>query len=372
MYDVALIGGGLAGLSTAILLARQGWQVVVFEKECYPFHKVCGEYLAEESLGFLTRLGLEWQALELPRIQRACFSAPSGVMLEHPLQPGGIGISRYTLDHRLVNLARAAGAKICDGTGVKHIHGEPPCFVIETGLKTLQARVVCGTWGKYSNLDLQLQREFTQPQYRSQALVGVKYHVQADFPRDLVALHSFSGGYCGISAIEAEQYCLAYLVEGERLKACGSIETLEQTVLRQNPHLAGLLDQIQPLYPQPLVIGQVHFRPKSTQSAHMLMAGDAAGMVAPLSGNGMSMALRAAALLAEWIPGYLGGKFSYRELERYYARSWHQLFATRLRTGEWLQRRLRHPQAAHCLITGLRYFPAVVSWLHRQTHGKPF
>ncbi|HEX6334505.1 MAG TPA: FAD-dependent oxidoreductase, partial [Flavisolibacter sp.] len=43
-YDIAIAGGGLAGLCCAILLQRQGRRVVLFEKEKYPFHKVCGEY----------------------------------------------------------------------------------------------------------------------------------------------------------------------------------------------------------------------------------------------------------------------------------------------------------------------------------------
>ncbi|HZZ75876.1 MAG TPA: FAD-dependent oxidoreductase, partial [Puia sp.] len=48
-YDVAIVGGGLAGLSLAILLARESYRVCLFEKEAYPFHKVCGEYISMES-----------------------------------------------------------------------------------------------------------------------------------------------------------------------------------------------------------------------------------------------------------------------------------------------------------------------------------
>ncbi len=53
-YDVAIIGGGLAGLNLSIQLARSGHSVVLFEKETYPFHKVCGEYISMESWNFLT------------------------------------------------------------------------------------------------------------------------------------------------------------------------------------------------------------------------------------------------------------------------------------------------------------------------------
>lgn len=372
-YDVALIGGGLAGLAAALLLARQGFRVVLLEKMTYPFHKVCGEYLAEESLPFLKRLGVPLEAWDLPRIQRACFSSPQGRELAFALQPGGLGLSRYTLDAELVKLARAAGAEVREGCTVQRVSGGPGAFEIATREGELRARMVCGTWGKYANLDLQLQRRFMQTRYRSQAFVGVKYHVQADFPRDLVALHSFEGGYCGISAIEAGKFCLAYLAEGQKLKDCGGeIPELQNRVLARNPHLKALLGQITPLYAKPLVIAQVHFLPKSPVEGHILMAGDTAGMIAPLSGNGMSMALRAAALLAEWVPIYLQGRISAEQLEQQYALAWNRLFLRRIQTGQILQRFLRRPHSSDLLIRALRPFPRAVAYLHGRTHGSPF
>src|SRR3954469_26020423 len=58
IYDVCITGGGLAGLASAILLGRSGYKVILYEKESYPFHKVCGEYISMESWNFLRNLGL--------------------------------------------------------------------------------------------------------------------------------------------------------------------------------------------------------------------------------------------------------------------------------------------------------------------------
>lgn len=372
-YDVALIGGGLAGLAAALLLARQGWRVALLEKMHYPFHKVCGEYLAEESLPFLKRLGLPLEDWDLPRIQRACFSSPRGRELRFPLYPGGVGLSRYHLDQALVSLAREAGVQVYEGTTVQQVSGSLGAFTLTHREGEVSARVVCGTWGKYANLDLHLQRPFIQTRYRTQAFVGVKYHVQADFPRDLVALHSFEGGYCGISAIEAGRFCLAYLVEGQKLKACGGeIPELQNRVLSRNPHLKALFEQVTSLYPKPLVIAQVHFLPKAPVENQILMAGDSAGMIAPLSGNGMSMALRAAALLAEILPRYLQGQLNAPQLEHAYAQAWKTLFLRRIHTGQWLQHLLRQPHSSDWLIRLLRPFPQGVAFLHGRTHGSPF
>ena len=57
-YQVSIIGGGLAGLTLAIQLADEGYSCILFEKNKYPFHKVCGEYISMESWNFIERLGL--------------------------------------------------------------------------------------------------------------------------------------------------------------------------------------------------------------------------------------------------------------------------------------------------------------------------
>jgi flavin-dependent dehydrogenase len=66
MYDIAITGGGLAGLTLSVQCADAGYRVLLIEKEQYPFHKVCGEYISNESTGFLERLGLPLRDLKLP------------------------------------------------------------------------------------------------------------------------------------------------------------------------------------------------------------------------------------------------------------------------------------------------------------------
>ncbi len=77
-FTVAVIGGGLAGLSLSILLSRAGHKTILFEKEKYPFHKVCGEYISLESWNFIERLGLNLSGLQLPVIKNLIVSSPGG------------------------------------------------------------------------------------------------------------------------------------------------------------------------------------------------------------------------------------------------------------------------------------------------------
>ncbi|HMJ48938.1 MAG TPA: FAD-dependent oxidoreductase, partial [Ferruginibacter sp.] len=88
LYDVAIVGGGLAGLSLSILLAKASYSVVLFEKEKYPFHKVCGEYISLESWDFIAGLGLGLAGMDLPIIKKLIVSSPRGNKIEHQLQLG--------------------------------------------------------------------------------------------------------------------------------------------------------------------------------------------------------------------------------------------------------------------------------------------
>src|SRR5438067_9176688 len=111
-YDVAIIGGGLAGLAAAIQLRKKGYSVIVFEKEKYPFHKVCGEYISLESWNFIEQLGLPLSKMNLPIIKKLIVTAPNGKKIESGLDLGGFGISRYLIDNELYKIAKESGVEV--------------------------------------------------------------------------------------------------------------------------------------------------------------------------------------------------------------------------------------------------------------------
>ena len=91
-FTIAIIGGGLAGLSLSILLSKAGYQTILFEKEKYPFHKVCGEYISIESWNFIKKLGLNLSQLHFPIIKKLIVSSPDGNSIQSGLDVGGFGI----------------------------------------------------------------------------------------------------------------------------------------------------------------------------------------------------------------------------------------------------------------------------------------
>jgi len=373
-YDVAITGGGLAGLSLAVQLARKGYSVIVFEKEQYPFHKVCGEYISMESWDFLQQLGLDLPEMGVSRINKLLVSAVNGTMLKHNLDPGGFGISRYVLDHKLAMIARSAGVIIEENTKVNDIVFIGTSFTIFTSKKNYTALLACGSFGKRSNLDVKWKRKFVMiNKSRLNNYVGVKYHVKTNFPSDSIALHNFYNGYCGISKIEEDKYCLCYLTKAENLaKANYSIPAMEQAILMKNPYLKKIFSESEIIYKTPLTISQISFDKKNQIEDHALMIGDAAGMITPLCGNGMSMALHASKIAAEQIDLYLQQRISRQQMEERYVLQWQKQFASRLRMGRGIQRLFGQSWLTNSFVVVAKRSPAFVKFLVSQTHGAPF
>lgn len=374
-YDAAIVGGGLAGLALSIQLARAGYSVALFEKETYPFHKVCGEYISLESWNFLEELGLPLSDWSLPVIRRLLISAPNGESIEQELPLGGFGISRYKIDAALAGIARASGVALYEAVKVTDIAFERSLFHIQTSTgSTWQTKIVCGAFGKRSNLDIKWKRAFTRKKStKLNNYVAVKYHVRTAFPADLIGLHNFKDGYCGISKIEEDRYCLCYMTTAENLQVNGnSIPLMEKNILQKNPFLEKIFTSVENLYEQPLTISQISFEKKSQVEDHILFLGDAAGMAPPLSGNGMSMALHGSKIAFRCIESFLQEHTARHEMEQEYTDQWNRQFGRRLWVGRQLQRWFGSESRTNFLIHYLQPFPKLVSFLIRQTHGEPF
>jgi menaquinone-9 beta-reductase len=374
IYDVAIVGGGLAGLALSIQLAKENYKVVLLEKETYPFHRVCGEYISLESWNFLEQLGYPLSDMDLPIIKELLISAPNGNFIEQTLPLGGVGISRYKIDYELSLLAKQQGVTLLEGVKVSDIQFQEPFSIIHTSQKNVQAKLVAGSFGKRSNLDVKWKRKFvTQKNAGLNNYIGVKYHIQTDFSNDKIVLHNFSDGYCGMSKIENDTYCLCYLTTARNLRQSGnSIEAMEKEILSKNPFLKKIFTQAHFLWKEPVTIAQISFEKKAQVENHVLLLGDAAGMITPLCGNGMSMALHGSKIAAVLINQFLGNKISRKKLEEHYILQWNSLFGNRLKTGRFIQRLFGKPALTNLIITTLKPFPKLISWLIRQTHGQPF
>ena len=367
--DVIIIGGGLAGLTTAIHLSKYGLKVTLIERNKYPKHKVCGEYISNEVLPYLEWLGLNIADLKPSVISKMEFSTSTGTTISCDLPLGGFGISRYVLDNYLYQKAIENGCQIIQDTvtDIQFIENEFRIFTSNN--LELKSKIAIGAFGKRSNIDQKLNRNFIQ---KNSPWLAVKAHYSGNFPKDLVGLHNFKGGYCGVSKVENDTINICYLADYETFKLYKNIEEFQSKIVCGNPHLKSILENCKLLFEKPLTISQISFEKKDTVENHILMIGDTAGLIHPLCGNGMAMAIHSAKIVSELVIEYLHNKiYSRKELEEKYSKEWNTNFKSRLRIGRILSKILRMEKLASFLLQLLAIFPFLLPKIIKRTHGKP-
>ncbi|TDE49215.1 NAD(P)/FAD-dependent oxidoreductase [Flavobacterium sp. GT3P67] len=367
--EVLIIGGGLAGLTAAIHLSKIGLQVIVIEKNEFPKHKVCGEYISNEVLPYLNWLDLNITDLQPTNINKLEFSTASGKTIKSVLPLGGFGISRFALDEYLYKKAIENGCKILQDN-VESVVFDKNEFIITTSNQTVfKSEIVIGAFGKRSNIDQKLNRNFIQ---KKSPWLAIKAHYSGNFPNDLVGLHNFKGGYCGVSKVEKDRINICYLADYETFKQFKNIEEYQNKVVFQNPHLKTIFEKSNLLFEKPLTISQISFEKKQAVENHILMIGDTAGLIHPLCGNGMAMAIHSAKIVSELVTKYYtNGIESRNELEEKYIQEWNFNFKKRLETGRLLSNLLQKQKLSATLMRILIIFPFLLSKIIKKTHGNP-
>ncbi|MFK7952115.1 MAG: NAD(P)/FAD-dependent oxidoreductase [Ekhidna sp.] len=371
VIDVVVIGGGLAGLINAIQLKRKGLSVTLFEEKKYPFHRVCGEYISNEVIPFLKKNELFPEDLHPTDITQFQLTAPSGQGLKMKLDLGGFGVSRYRYDEWLASKALNEGVEIIHQRVISCNYESNQFQLTTNNDSSIACRIAIGAFGKRSLLDKKLDRNFIS---KRSPYIGVKYHIKTSEASDNeIALHNFQNGYCGISKIEDDTYNLCYLSHRNNLKNYSDINEMEKQVLLKNPHLKQIFDNSEFLFKKPEVINEISFMKKEPVYNHILMTGDSAGMITPLCGNGMAMAIHSAKILSELIlKHFTQDQFDRLKLEREYSVAWQKQFSQRLWAGRKIQSLFGASKISEWTVSAGKYFPSLSSFLMKQTHGKPF
>ena len=365
--DILIIGGGLAGLTSAIHLSKAGLKVILIEKNAYPNHKVCGEYISNEILPYLQSLGADPLDLQPTKINRLQFSTVSGETVQAQLPLGGFGISRYSLDEFLCKKAMDSGCTVIQDT-VTAANFENDQFSIQTPNQTFESKIVLAAHGKRSALDHKLKRNFIA---EKSPWLAVKAHYRGKFSNDLIALHNFKGGYCGASKVENDLLNICYLVDYATFKSYKNIEEHRKNILYKNKHLEALFENSTMEFDAPISISQISFQKKECVKNHMLMIGDTAGLIHPLCGNGMAMAIHSAKIGSELVIAYFKNSgYKRTDLENDYQKLWRKNFSHRMKMGTILSEILKKDHLAGFMLNGLTKFPSLFPVIIKQTHGK--
>jgi len=295
-------------------------------------------------------------------------STTKGQLISADLPLGGFGISRYCLDEALANKAIENGVEMLQDT-VEDIQFSRDQFSVDTkSSKMFEAKIVIGAYGKRANLDVKLNRKFIKTK---SPYLAVKTHVKGDFPNDLVALHNFEGGYCGVSKVENDSINLCYITNFKSFKKYKDIAEFQEKVVFNNPHLKAVFNETTPVFEKPLTISQISFEVKKPVENHIIMCGDTAALIHPLCGNGMSMAIRSAQIASDLIIEFFNSETPNREiLEKQYLSEWNAAFKSRLRTGHVVADFFNQPQISEVMMQALKWFPGILPFIIKRTHGK--
>jgi flavin-dependent dehydrogenase len=254
---------------------------------------------------------------------------------------------------------------------VAKVYFENDTFSVTTNRENqFSSRIVLGAYGKRSTLDMHLKRNFVQ---HKSTWLAVKGHYEfPDFPNNLVALHNFRGGYAGLSKTETGAVNFCYLATYESFRQEKDINSFNTNVVSKNPFLGRFLKEGELLFKAPLSIAQISFDKKKAIENHMLMCGDTAGLIHPLCGNGMAMAIHSAKLVSELVSKYFNDKWYGREqLEDAYQTTWDHAFQHRLWMGRKLQSLLLNPNMSRWALGTVGNSPWLLNKLIKSTHGNP-
>jgi flavin-dependent dehydrogenase len=296
--DVAIVGAGPGGSTLAALLARRGYSVALIDRDAFPRDKLCGEFLSYDALPIIKALGVD---LGIAPLIEHCRVVGRHRTYEFDFPHPARGVSRMLLDDALHRCAVAAGAQPVTAMATA-VSSDRVTF--EGG--SVRARVVAGAWGRWGRFDQQLERAFVRD--RSHRNFGFKRHYRGDGARGVIELYSFAHGYLGVNDVEGGITNICGLVHAQRLQGHkGRWDAFVETIRAEETPLDAMYTRYAPAQDGFLSSEPVIFRARSAVEEGIFMIGDASGVIDPLTGNGIAMAMQSALVATSFIAEALEG-----------------------------------------------------------------
>ena len=340
-YDLIVVGAGPAGCACAITAARVGAKVLLLEKDRFPRHKVCGEFVSGESLTLLDSLlaghaRTKHNFAAYPEIGGARIFL-EGKIASLPLFPPARSIPRFDLDAALLQCARSAGVHAEESVVVRRVEHNGVFTVYSDGPGfSGKAIVNCsGRWSQLTQYDATGKEKW----------IGLKAHFSETQPASSVDLYYFPGGYCGVLPVSHDAVNVCAMVRADTARS------LEEVFVALPPLWDRSRDWTQ-LFPT-ITTSPLYFRRLVTCDQGMILAGDAAGFIDPFAGDGISLALQSGALAAESLTGFLQGKISLAQAQLQYNDAYLRRLASAFRNATRLRKLLAAPAWLRSMLMGV-------------------
>jgi len=374
-YDALLIGGGPAGATAALMLARAGWKVAVVEKAHFPRRKVCGEYLSPTNLALFRKLGIADDFLERagPPVRQVGLFARESVLtapmprLGTTTETWGRALGRETLDTLLLQRAAEAGARVWQPWSVVKVVKNPEAVVCEAASRTsretkvLCARVVIAAHGSWETGTLPTQ--LSRPSMRGSDLLGFKAHfLDCRLTAGLMPLLVFPGGYGGMVHTNEGRASVSCCIRRNQLerfrRASPGVAAAEAVFAHVLKSCRGAREALAAARLEGPWLSTGPIRPgiRSRFSGGLFCIGNAAGEAHPIIAEGISMAIQSAWLLCKRLTAKRREALTHAALEevgRDYAGAWRQYFGPRIHAAALFAQLAMSPAA---WIRGPKYW----------------
>ena len=390
--QILIIGAGPAGASLAIRLARQNFAVVLIEREKFPRHKLCGEFVSPECLAHFADLDVLDEMISVggDRISQTIFYAPSGKNVTVPSKWFGashenaLGISRSEMDFRLLEKAKSVGVEILEETAVVGLlfESETVCGVkvkTKTGETveissdlTIDATGRANVLGKLADKSFLTQSrkvaksQKTKDKRQKTKLVGFKAHLEnVNLEKGRCEIYFFRGGYGGLSFVEKGRANHCFLIKADVVKKyIGQTNLLLEEVIFENKRARETMQNAKPLFDWLAVSVDGFGRKTLNPAKNLFTVGDAAAFIDPFTGSGMLMALESAEILAGLI---VENQFSIQQIATQYEILHKKCFDKRLRVCKLMRNAAFVPNLAGILISALNLSSSAREVLARAT-----
>lgn len=377
-FKIGIIGGGPAGSTIALRLSRAGFPVCLFEKNEFPREVLCGEFLSKEVVDELKDLDLYESFLDLRpnRINSFRFVNDNSAVLNTDFQFESFAIKRSVFDSFLLEEAKLSGAMVYQPAEVKRVKRENGKFIIEikdadNNPGNFETDIVIAAYGKKNILDKQLMRKFTN---QKSGLNGLKFHIDRrfipGFLNSRIEIYSAPGIYCGLNAVSEDEVTMCLLEDRKEFN--GSPVDHLSLLFDHNSSFRGIFSKdFDPLNirAQAYGTGNIYFGKRELVKDGIIMAGDAAGVIAPLAGDGIGMALQTGKIINDILKIGYPEKINPGSIARIFEKEWEKKFRKRIFTAGLIQQMIMGNRVKNTGIKFAKHFPFILPLLVKNTRG---